>query len=384
MTLYNVDFFDRKMNYVYHDTIDTPDIDMDYLSPETSEITIRQTNDIPAKGIVYIEGMDDFLGIIENIQQGLGETTISFKPFITIFDQAVRFYTKSQNSTKTSLEETIGSLINSYFGKDTGDTEQSLPITVEATSNTTGWSLHIMPDKTDGSYCICNLYSAIMQQALTKYRVAVKAKANPNTKQITVTVGASSANHVIDANMNGIKVVNFTVDQLESDVNKLEIWNASNYTTKVNYYLYKDGTYDTKGNTEGKERITPVKMEVISVTPSSSNTFATLHKDQASQKFGDLQWKNYIELDVLPSNTTVLCWQDENLVNHPLEMGQKVKIFYNGKFYDTILTGVKYTDLTTLMFGRIRNTLSKKNKIKTSQEYIDAKTITKNSYTAKK
>jgi hypothetical protein len=386
MTLYNVDFFDRKMNYVCHDTIDTPDIDMDYLSPEASEITILQTNDIPAKGIVYIEGMDGFLGIIDNVRQGLGETTVSFKPFITIFDQAVRFYTKSQGVTTVELEETIGGLINSYFGASsyTGDEQQSLPITVVKTSSTKGWTLDIAPDKDDGSYCICNLYSAILQQALTKYRVAVSATANPNAKTITVTIGASPAKHTIEANMAGISVVDFTVDQMDNETNKLEIWNASNYTTKINYYLYKDGTYDTSGTASGKERITPVKMEVLSVTPSSSKTWAKQHKEQADQKFGDLKWKNHIELDVLPTNSTVLTWVDSNGVRHPLEMGQEAQIFYNGQFYDSILTGIKYEDLTTLIFGRIRVDMSKKNKLKTSQEYIDAKTVTKNSYTSKK
>ena len=384
MTLYNVDFFDRKMNYVHHDTIDTPDIDMDYLSPDTSEITIRQTNDIPAKGIIYIEGMDEFLGIIENIQQGLGETTISFKPFITIFDQAVRFKTTYQGSSGTaSLESVIGGLINSYFGNKTGDDEQSLPITAEAVSKTLKWNLHITPDKKDGSYCICNLYSAIMAQALTKYRVAVKAKADPNAKKIIVTIGASPAKHIIDANMNGVKVVDFTLNQLESDENKLEIWDATDYTSKVNYYLYTDGTYDTKGTKEGKTRVTPVKMEVLAVTPTSSKTFKELHAEQASQRFGDLKWKNYIELDVLPSNTTVLNYVDENMVSHPLEMGQEVRMFYNGKYYDTILTGYRYTDLTTLIFGKLRKTLSKKSKLKTTQEYIDAKTIKRNCYSSK-
>jgi hypothetical protein len=148
--------------------------------------------------------------------------------------------------------------------------------------------------------------------------------------------------------------------------------------------LYKDGTYDTSGTASGKERITPIKMEVLAVTPSSSNTWAKQHKEQADQRFGNLKWKNHIELDVLNSNTTVLMWTDSNGVSHPLEMGQEAQIFYNGKFYDSILTGIRYSDLTTLIFGRIRIDMSKKNKLKTSQEYIDAKTVTRNSYTAKK
>jgi hypothetical protein len=386
MTQYNVDFFDRKMNYVFHDTIDTPDIDMDYLSPDSSEIVISQTNDIPSNGILYINDLNGFVGIIESVKQGLGETTISFKPFASIFDQAVRFYTKSQGPKGTTdLETTIGGLINSYFGKDTGDEEQSLPITPISTSSTTGWTLDIQPDKEDGSYCICNLYSAILCQALTKYRVAVSISVNPNTKTIAASIGASPAKQIIDANMNGVNVANFTVDQLESSINKLEIWNASGYTSKVNYYLFTDGSYGTSQTVSGKERVLPVKMEVLSVTATSTEwKNGTKHKEQADNRFGDLKWKNYIELEVIGSNSTVLNWKDNNGLSHPMEIGQEAQIFYNGQFYDSILTGIRYTDVTILMFGRIRVDLSKKNKLKTNQEYIDAKVITRNSYTAKK
>lgn len=377
MTLYNVDFFDRSMNYVHHDTVDSPEIDMDYLSPDSSSFVVQQTNNIPAKGLIYFEEIPDFLGVVETVEQGTGETTVTFKPFITVFDQAVLFRTNTQKSSQ-SLEDTIGQLINAYWGTGTGDSEQSMPIEVVTDTQTNNWTLNISPDVSGKTYCICNFYSAILIQALTKYRVAINAKANPNLKKITITISVSPNVKVIEANMSGVNVDAFTVGQLNSDVNKLEIWNENSYSTGSTglryYYLHTDGTYDNDGT---KNRIKPVKLEVISVSASTSgNAFKNAADEQADQRFGDLQWTNYIELSVLKENKTI---DPESL-----EIGQKTCIFYNKKYYDTILTGKKIGDMITLMFGKLRLDLSKKDKLKTTLEYIDAKTITKNSKTAKK
>ena len=379
MTLYNVDFFDRSMNYVHHDTVESPEIDMDYLSPDSSSFVIQQTNNIPAKGLIYFEGVPDFLGIVENVEQGTGETTVTFKPFITIFDQAVLFRTSTQKSSQ-SLEDTIGQLINAYWGVDTGDSEQNMPIEVIAETQTSNWTLNIAPDVSGKSYAICNFYSAILTQALTKYRVAITARANPNLKKIVITISVSPHTKVIEANMSGINVNAFTVNQLNSDINKLEVWNDNSYSTGSTglryYYLHTDGTYDTDGT---RDRIKPVKLEVISVTAStssSSSAFRNAADEQAEQRFGNLQWTNYIELDVLKNNKTV--------GPESMEIGQQTRIFYNNKYYDTILTGKKIGDMVTLLFGTIRLDLSKKDKLKTTLEYIDAKIITKNSKTAKK
>ena len=120
-------------------------------------------------------------------------------------------------------------------------------------------------------------------------------------------------------------------------------------------------------------------MEVISVGPErdSNNTvtktFADAAKEQADQKFGDIKWKNYIELEVVKEEMF-------NAIN--MRIGQVVNIYYNGVTYATILTGKKLGNTITLIFGTIRVDLTKKLQLEASVEYTAAKSVTKNSSTS--
>lgn len=393
MSRCNVDFFDTKFNFICNDSIETPGIDMDYLTPEASRFSIGQTDMVKVRSIARFEGNENYVAVVDSVKQEEGLTTISVKPFLSILDQPMLFDCNWQykyngsawiaNPTSKTLENTIADLIRQYW-INASDTLQNMPLQIYTTSATSNWSFGLIGDRYDDEdatssnnhFCIAEFYDAILQNALIRYRVAVVPELDIANKRVSITIGAPPGKKLIEADLPGTSVVEFTIGKMESDTNKLEIWNSDNYTEKIYYYLHNSGTYDTDGNTD---RITPIKMEVISVGPErdSNNaitkTFAQSAKEQADQKFGEINWRNYIELDL----------GIENIFNAgELRIGQKADITYKGKTYETILTGKKVGDILTLIFGTIRVDLTKKMQLEESARFTDSKSVTKNSSTS--
>lgn len=393
MSRCNVDFFDTKFNYIYNDSIETPGIDMDYLTPESSSFDIGETNIVPVRSIARFEDHTDYVAVVDNVKVGKGKTTITVKPFISILDQAMMFDCNwqyqwngsvwSATSSSKTLENTIADLIRQYWVNST-DSLQNIPVQIYTTSSTTNWSFGLVGDRSDDEkataannhYCVVEFYDTILQNALTRYRVAISPVLDIANKRINITIGAPTGTGFIEADLPDINVVDFTIGKMESGTNKLEIWNQENYSDKIYYYLHTDGTYDTNGSSN---RVTPIKMEVISVAPErdSNNaitkTFAVVAKEHADQKFGDIKWKNYIELDLGIVNVFDAI---------DMRIGQIVNIRYQGKNYETILTGKKIGNVITLIFGTIRVDLTKKMQLEASAKYTDNKSVTKNSSTS--
>ena len=395
MSRCNIDFFDTKLNYIYHDSVETPGIDLDYLTPESSSFEVSQTNLVTVRSLVRIEEHNNYLAVVESVNPGEGETTISIKPFLSIFDQPMLFDTNWQykaattdvpnpdNTNAKTLEDTIAYLINQYWIA-ASDTLQNMPLEVYTTSSTTNWSFGLVGDKADDEsatssnnhQCVVEFYDTILQNALIRYRVAVETVLDLADKTIKLYVGVSNATKYIETNLPEVDVIEFSIAKMESDTNKLEIWNSDNYTDIIYYYLHTDGTYDTDGTVN---RITPIKMEVISCAPErdSNNTitksFSDVAKEQADQRFGDIQWRNYIEMDV----------GVDNIFNaNDMKIGQLAHISHLGKTYETILTGKKMGDILTLIFGTIRVDLTKKLQLEASVEYTTSKSIYKHSSTS--
>lgn len=384
MSQCSVDFFNTKLKFVYHDDIDTPSIDLDYLTPESSRIEVSQTNDIPVRSLVRIEGHDNFVGVVDDVNRGEGKTTIQVKPFSMIFDQPVLFDCNWQHggASAKSLEQTIADLLTSNW-VNSSDNEQNMPLDIHTTSTTTDWTFGLVGDRSDDEsatsannhQCIVEFYDVILQNALMRYRVAIESRLDFVQMKIRIDIGVPTETKIIEADMEDISVADFTIGQLQSNLNKLEIWNKDNYTEKIYYYLHTDGTHDTDGTSN---RITPVKSNVIAVSPERDGStvkkaFTVVAKKQADQTFGDIKWRNHIELDVGKVNS---------FDAYNMRIGQLVNIIHLGKSYETILTGKKLGDVITLVFGTIRVDLTKKNQLEASTQYTSAKSVTKNSSTS--
>lgn len=381
MTRCNVEFFDYQMNYVYHDTIEVPNIDDDYLTPEASSFLISQTADIPERGIVYVSEPIHFIGIIDSLQDESDQTRVSFKPFLSYFDQDVLFDTRLQkkNSPNPTLEQTLGNLVEQYWGTDgtyklnsnkikrkQNDEHQRINIKVlPPFTETYKWDLEIK-DENDkiSSLVVVNFYNIILENALYRYRVTIEPIINLKEKRIDLSIGITDGEFKIDADLFGVKILAFAIDKLSSNVNKIEFWNkldfqsasGRNTTTPIYYYLHNDGTFNTDGTTD---RVTPVMLKVEVIDPGEEDgepiPFATACQERATEIFADVSWSNYIELEF---------GNYDRIVNpKALRIGQLVKIYHGGEWFDTILTGKKLSTTITLIFGTMRIEMTKKAKL---------------------
>lgn len=586
MSLCSVDFFNTKLELVYHDEIELNDIDLDYLTPEATQFDISQTTLVTVNNIVRFFGYSNFLGIVDSVEQDEGFTTVSVKPFTMLFDHAVLFNTDWQfdvdhyertkderaihtthkfrtyyeynyendeyiphifttaeeadsaypelygwyvympgdkmgpngqiyhwtedrtwktnksyyfaeyneeteqyeffakerdirmleadprlyvlyelKSTESlSLEKRIQELIYRYYiNPYSKDDEQKIPIRFNLTSETLFWTFDIVPDQEvdpDDCHAVVEFYDVIIQKALTQYRVAIEPEIDFSTKEIVLNIGAVTDTKTIEADLPWIAVNEFAIKKMNSDINKLEIWNSEKYDKTIwdsdkyadgeepwtwdetddykpnkknvcYYYLHTSGDFDKDGT---RDRITPIKMEVISCAPErdyeqvaeedleganpkqkgwyeqsktgsgyfktrdtsvqtttqkdengretkvdktyyigkTKKSFAAVALLQARERFGDIKFKNYVELETLPD-----AYDSVNM-----RIGTRCEIHYKGETYDTILTGRKIGSTVTLIFGTLRVDYTKRSQLSDSAMFINTKTYKKKSNTS--
>lgn len=266
MRPYNVEFFDRDLNFLHHDLVTSVDVDDDYLAISTNSITINQTSLIEKYGFIYISGGNNkFFGIVTNVSDDDYTTTVSFKSALSLFDQNVIFDTSLQNGTTVSLEKAIADIINEYW-INTGDSYQSMSIVkTDILTSTTSWNFNITADDSYNEGVtkkIVNFYTDILTPALTSYGVAITPVFSITKKDLTFQIGTSSASQYIEADLPTVTIDTFTINQASSNTNKLEIWNDSNFEEKINYFYHTDNTYSTIN----EKRVTPVVLEVLTAS----------------------------------------------------------------------------------------------------------------------
>ena len=152
---------------------------------------------------------------------------------------------------------------------------------------------------------------------------------------------------MIEADLPNVISKRITIKSVSSDVNKLIIYDATDYVNKRVYYLHSDLSYDT----EDRDRVTPVNCEIMSVMPDEETTFESAAIREAYNKFANLSYSNLIELTVMKGDSLV----------HPEEMafGQVVEIISGGVKYTSILTGRETGKNIKLIFGTVRLDLTK-------------------------
>ena len=400
------------------------DLSTYYMSIDTGDTTTWTDIGTGVSGGDPVSATGDKMTVRIRVMAGTVVDNLVFIPRVVDANEKIKDDpNEGLNDDAKPLETLIGDLITQYW-IESDDNPQNIPLHISTISQTTNWSFGLVGDKAEDKqaiedkldhYCIVEFYDTILQNALMRYRVALESEFDLENKRINVTIGVANTAKIIETSLPDVEVVEFTIGQLSADVNKLEIWNEENYDQEsvIYYYLHKDGKYNQD---KGSDRITPIKMEVLSTkteyeyerieNPSGNpknkgwyeyvdgyyklskrtsvsdkdyyerktvKPFDVAAKEQADQKFGDIQWKNYIELDV----------STDNIFNaSSMRIGQLVNIIHKGETYETILTGKTLSDYTTLIFGTIRVDLTKKTQLNASVEYTTAKSVTKNSSTS--
>lgn len=349
MRQYNVEFFSADFSNVSHTNVSLASYEEDYISLTDNEITVIDCDVEVGYYIRIKKGDAEFFGIVKTVSMpDKRKKIVSYSSFLSLFDTNVLFDTDLQGSS-TTLENALKNLITGLFaGSDSAMNITGL--TIQTTSNTTGWGFNLKSDTEGKHHCIINLYNVLITRALEKYSVVIKAAPDVQNKTVTMTIGTVGGNAVnIDADLPNIVEKSIIIRQTNLDVNKLVVFNTADYSTKRIYYKHPDGSY----NTTDTDRMTPVVQEIHAVSPDETGgkTFAQLADSDAAQFFGNANYSNLIEL-IMPNN-------DSLIKPHEMQIGQIVSVISAGKSYTSILTGKAISDRTKLTFGLVRIDLTK-------------------------
>lgn len=364
MQPYNVNFFDRSMTYVHHDSVANILIDDDYVSAVANSIEISPTDLVKTGQFLHITRDDmSFFGVVTDAVPGEEKTTVTYKPFITIFDEDFLFDTSTQGTSPNKEHPTLEATIKRYLEElyvHNSDTKQRLPISVLIDDNitqTVNWSLNVTPETEGSHYCIMGLYTSLIVNACKKYGVTIIAEPSFRGKTIYLTITKSSAVFNIDGDLNNVKVVALKYNDRPNGTNKLVVYNTENYSQFVSFYVHTDRSWDTDGE---NNRIVPVIRETRSAAPDTefedpTQGFLASALDIAYSTLSGLDWDNYIELETMT--------RDPIITPMDLKIGQKISLRYKDGVYTSILTGRKLrTDGVSLLLGSDRIQYSKRIK----------------------
>ena len=356
MQAFNVEIFQRNFTLRSHTVVEDVQYSEDYLSPDDNELTLLTVDAQKGDYIRITNGNDEYFGIINTVssrEEGLVE--IGYKSFLSLFDTDCMFDTTLQGGT-ASLEQTLANIITSMFISNS-DTSMNVPgLSVTTTSSTTGWGFNLKSDKENMHHCIINMLEVLIIRSMEQYRVRIKVVPDIQNQTITLQIGTNANDAVtVEADLPNVINKNVVIKETNNDVNKLVVYDTESYTTTRTYYLHPNGTY----NMTNSNRILPVVQEIRGTAPERNGstitrTFAKMADSEAAEVFGSIEYNNLIELEML---------NDDSLVNpYNMEVGQVVNVISDGVSYNSILTGRKIGQTTTLIFGTVRLDLTKRLK----------------------
>lgn len=205
MRRYNVEVFDRAFNLLDHTNVSEVTWSVDYLSPTKNTITFLNCNAHKGDYIRVHDRESEFFGIITAVKsQSEKLMSVECASFLSVFDMDVLFDTDLQNGT-SSLETVLKNLITAMFVSNS-DTLQRIPgLSVETTSNTTGWGFNLKSDTENMHHCIVNFYNSLIVRALEKYGVVVTVTPDVQNKAIVLSIGKIADNsRIIETNLPNI------------------------------------------------------------------------------------------------------------------------------------------------------------------------------------
>ena len=372
MLQYSIDFFDRALHNIHHDSAGDIDIDDDYISFQRNKVVIRYT-DINLQDAYIFIGRDDytFFGVVTSVSPTQENTIeVTFKNFLSVFDEPVLFDTDWQLqdteiegvsglTNELSLEEAIEELLLATY-VNTDDALQVMPINITPVTETWSWGFNLVSDVEEQHYCVVGLYSTVITEAMKSYGIAVQVTPDFLSGIINLDIVNQSRQPAvnIDGGMPNVVIKTLKANDRPNGVNKLTVYNADDFSQSMNFYVFTDMSWGIDPDEEEKTRIFPVVRDVRTATPDSTmddpvEAFSLAAIDVAHGVLSGLEWDNLIELEVATNDPVI----------RPigLKFGQRISLWYKGTQYVSILTGKKMsTKGTTLTFGSERIQITKR------------------------
>lgn len=361
MQQYNVDFFNRDLTFAYNASVEVTSIDDDYISSTLNILDIPPTFLVTPGQFIRLKNDDySFLGLVEGVSPGDFKTSVSYRSFLSIFNEDVLFDTTWQGTGHAETRPTLESVLYSYLSDNyitSSDTLQRLPISVTidpSITQTLNWSFGIKSERDEIHQTVVNLYSDVIVRALKEYGIAIDVKPAFRDHIIRLTITKRTVPFKISADVENVVVKTLKYNESTVGTNKLIVYNANNFNQYLIFYVHPDRSWDTQDT----NRITPVVRAIKTAIPQedTSASFIEAATESAYSELSSSAWDNCIELETYVD--------DINVTPMQISIGQVVDVRYQGASYISILTGRTMDgNKITLVFGSDRIQYSKRFKI---------------------
>lgn len=340
MKAYNLEVWSRDFKVVDHGEIINPKYSIDYLSYGKNNMERSVTHASYGDYVRITGGTDEvYSGIINSIGGDNNKKKISYVDWMQLLDVDM-LIDASLLQTRT-LENFIAYYISETYIINK-DSSQNVPgMVIEILSATENAVLTFKDN-------ICNFYDAVIIPAIKKYGIVVIFELNVDKKELRVKIGKSIlGKKTIEADLPNCNIKNFVIKKTKKTVNKIIVYNEDSLSEYVEYYRNTEGVITS----EDVNRIIPVEFQVTTARASGETTFEQAAESKARNLLEYAEYENLIELEFE---------LDDKLVN-PMKMkiGQEAIIIHDNVQYSTYLTAVKTDKKVTLIFGNIREELTK-------------------------
>lgn len=338
--MYKLELFNEQLSFADATEIDTPAIDLDYLTFGAFQLTVPEVSCKKGYFAHITEGSALVADcIVSDVQPGVGTVSLSLRPLQALFDVEV-FTSPIPDAAAWLLDQ-----IQQQFVSN-ADTLQNRPVQISSTVRT-AYPLTVGTDET------LNLID-IMAQALTTYGIYLDAYLDMRSMQIVVQIVPPAAAITLEADLDNVLEKSITLGDSYGSANKMIIRKAvtdsetqeTTYPSQTSFYLHPDGTVDATDD----NRIKPVFWKLANL--GDSETWDQDALDQAVQELTPEQYDNEIELTYRTGDALV---QPESI-----QIGTPATIYTGGLAYSSILTGITLGAGTIkLTFGAVRVALTK-------------------------
>lgn len=349
MRVFNVEIFNKKFEYVSAGTVNNPEYSIDYLALEPNTVKVPISEEygaITASRGDYIRMQSDseeISGIVTGITQEKGYVQLEYKSLLKITDVTVH-YDRDQIKSST-LEEWISGIIKDTYENNADEDQNIEGLSVSTTSATEAALLDLESN-------IGNL-NEILVKALTTYNIVVDIRLDIGNKKVAVEIGKVSGTQTVEADLPNVTNTYFEENDGQEALNKITIYNENDETQSLTYYRTNKGEIVQEPSAD--EKILPVifNTDYVSYTETASSSifFSDKAYEKALNKLTPTEFDNLIKLE---------CASDDDMIKPgQMKIGQTVEIIYKGVVYNSILTGKTESVKTVLIFGKIRNELTK-------------------------
>lgn len=339
--MYKLELFTEQMVFADAVEIDTPTIDLDYLTFNAFSVTAPTVT--CQKGyFAHLTNGNTLVAdcIVSDVQKDIGTVAISMRPLQALFDVDV-FASPIPDAASWLLDQIEAQFVSN------ADTLQNRPVTVASTVRS-AYPLTVGEDET------LNIVD-IMAQAMTTYGIYVDACLDMRNMKVVVQIIPPVVQRTFEADLDNVLSKTVTLGDSYGSANKMIIrkkvedseTGEVTYPSETVFYLHPDGTIDTSDT----NRITPVFWKLANL--ADSETWDQDALDQAVENLTPEQYDNEITLQYRAGDA---------LVNpESAQIGTPAVIYTGGLAYTSILTGRTIgAGTVTLTFGAVRVALTKK------------------------